>query len=136
MVCIISDILFHFLTRELCLLVMKNWQTWPMVVNLLPIFCYCCFCVTSGEFHFNQNRILITFIARANTSYFVTCLIYKQHQNFHFINKPKKLVERGFLGSPRHLPHLWFIPSVHLDVLSCCHILRSRFLLCSRAQLY
>ena len=28
------------------------------------------------------------------------------------------ILKRGILGSPRHSPHLWFIPLVHLDFLA------------------
>ena len=37
----VANISLYALTRELNFLVMKNWQTWPIVVTLVPIFCYC-----------------------------------------------------------------------------------------------
>ena len=40
------------------------------------------------------------------------CLCSSSEINFLSTSK------RGVLGSPRHSPHLWFIPSAHLDFLA------------------
>ena len=37
---------------------------------------------------------------------------------FAVLDREMCLSKRGILGSPRHSPHLWFIPSAHLDFLA------------------